>query len=145
MPNFAEFCVNLSSAEFSGQYGYVWCRLKQVCVYSIGSYTVLVQYTIFRIPQHTSAVVVMLCCVKLTNETTLWRVWLLVLIYLAFASFVAEERHQQAVLAVLYHLSVDDKCKSMFTYTDCIPTVSKAGTLCLWKLNPPVFSLKYCS
>ena len=36
----------------------------------------------------------------------------------------AEERHQQAVLAVLYHLSVDDKCKSMFTYTDCIPTVS---------------------
>ncbi|XP_068216893.1 kinesin-associated protein 3 isoform X3 [Palaemon carinicauda] len=40
-------------------------------------------------------------------------------------SIIAEERHQQAVLAVLYHLSVDDKCKSMFTYTDCIPTVMK--------------------
>ncbi|KAK3889150.1 hypothetical protein Pcinc_006727 [Petrolisthes cinctipes] len=40
-------------------------------------------------------------------------------------ALVPEERHQQAVLAVLYHLSVDDKCKSMFTYTDCIPTVMK--------------------
>ncbi|XP_047491203.1 kinesin-associated protein 3-like isoform X2 [Penaeus chinensis] len=40
-------------------------------------------------------------------------------------SLIGEERHQQAVLAVLYHLSVDDKCKSMFTYTDCIPTVMK--------------------
>ncbi|XP_063840518.1 kinesin-associated protein 3-like isoform X4 [Scylla paramamosain] len=40
-------------------------------------------------------------------------------------SLMSEERHQQAVLAVLYHLSVDDKCKSMFTYTDCIPTVMK--------------------
>ncbi|KAG7176251.1 Kinesin-associated protein 3-like, partial [Homarus americanus] len=40
-------------------------------------------------------------------------------------ALISEERHQQAVLAVLYHLSVDDKCKSMFTYTDCIPTVMK--------------------
>ncbi|XP_071530765.1 kinesin-associated protein 3 isoform X1 [Panulirus ornatus] len=40
-------------------------------------------------------------------------------------ALIGEERHQQAVLAVLYHLSVDDKCKSMFTYTDCIPTVMK--------------------
>ncbi|KAK8721272.1 hypothetical protein OTU49_012869, partial [Cherax quadricarinatus] len=40
-------------------------------------------------------------------------------------ALICEERHQQAVLAVLYHLSVDDKCKSMFTYTDCIPMVMK--------------------
>ncbi|XP_045615495.1 kinesin-associated protein 3 isoform X2 [Procambarus clarkii] len=40
-------------------------------------------------------------------------------------ALISEERHQQAVLAVLYHLSVDDKCKSMFTYTDCIPVVMK--------------------
>ncbi|XP_050693389.1 kinesin-associated protein 3-like isoform X2 [Eriocheir sinensis] len=40
-------------------------------------------------------------------------------------SHMSEDRHQQAVLAVLYHLSVDDKCKSMFTYTDCIPTIMK--------------------
>ncbi|CAL4128904.1 unnamed protein product, partial [Meganyctiphanes norvegica] len=40
-------------------------------------------------------------------------------------SLIGEERHQQAVLAVLYHLSVDDKCKSMFTYTDGIPNVMK--------------------
>ncbi|KAB7501870.1 Kinesin-associated protein 3 [Armadillidium nasatum] len=40
-------------------------------------------------------------------------------------AIMGEERHQQAVLAVLYHLSVDDKCKSMFTYTDCIPILMK--------------------
>ena len=26
-------------------------------------------------------------------------------------------------LKLLYHISMDDKCKSMFTYTDCIPMV----------------------
>jgi hypothetical protein len=32
---------------------------------------------------------------------------------------------QQVVLKLLYHLSMDDKCKSMFTYTDCIPMVTQ--------------------
>lgn len=27
------------------------------------------------------------------------------------------------VLGILYHISMDDKSKSMFTYTDCIPMV----------------------
>mmetsp|Transcript_1437 Transcript_1437/g.1212 ORF Transcript_1437/g.1212 Transcript_1437/m.1212 type:complete len:428 (+) Transcript_1437:2-1285(+) len=34
---------------------------------------------------------------------------------------VAAMRHLS--LKVLYHISMDDKCKSMFTYTDCIPMV----------------------
>jgi len=29
------------------------------------------------------------------------------------------------VLCILYHVSMDDKAKSMFTYTDCIPMVMK--------------------
>eukprot|EP00294_Goniomonas_avonlea_P008312 CAMPEP_0114554636 /NCGR_PEP_ID=MMETSP0114-20121206/8318_1 /TAXON_ID=31324 /ORGANISM="Goniomonas sp, Strain m" /LENGTH=691 /DNA_ID=CAMNT_0001739701 /DNA_START=77 /DNA_END=2149 /DNA_ORIENTATION=+ len=30
---------------------------------------------------------------------------------------------RQVVLKLLYHISMDDRCKSMFTYTDCIPMV----------------------
>eukprot|EP00095_Tigriopus_kingsejongensis_P012143 maker-scaffold954_size76946-snap-gene-0.19 protein:Tk12143 transcript:maker-scaffold954_size76946-snap-gene-0.19-mRNA-1 annotation:"kinesin-associated protein 3-like" len=36
-----------------------------------------------------------------------------------------DERNQNPVSCVLYHLSLDDKVKSMFTYTDCIPIVMK--------------------
>ncbi|XP_067118777.1 kinesin-associated protein 3 isoform X2 [Centruroides vittatus] len=35
------------------------------------------------------------------------------------------ERHQTVVLCILNHISMDDRCKSMFTYTDCIPIVMK--------------------
>ncbi len=34
-------------------------------------------------------------------------------------------RSQTPVYCVLYHLSMDDKAKSMFTYTDCIPLVMR--------------------
>ena len=34
------------------------------------------------------------------------------------------ENHRLIVLCILYHISMDDKAKSMFTYTDCIPIVS---------------------
>ena len=27
-------------------------------------------------------------------------------------------------LKLLYHVSMDDKCKSMFTYTECIPIIT---------------------
>ncbi|PSN55423.1 Kinesin-associated protein 3 [Blattella germanica] len=40
-------------------------------------------------------------------------------------SFLSEQRHESVVLKVLYHLSMDDRCKSMFTYTDCVPMVIK--------------------
>jgi hypothetical protein len=39
--------------------------------------------------------------------------------------YVADnENHKLIVLCILYHISLDDKAKSMFTYTDCIPMVS---------------------
>ena len=34
------------------------------------------------------------------------------------------ENHKLIVLCILYHITLDDKAKSMFTYTDCIPMVS---------------------
>ena len=37
---------------------------------------------------------------------------------------IANEIHSVVVLCILYHISMDDQWKSMFTYTDCIPTVS---------------------
>ncbi|XP_014676372.1 PREDICTED: kinesin-associated protein 3-like [Priapulus caudatus] len=34
-------------------------------------------------------------------------------------------KHRVIVLSILYHISMDDRCKSLFTYTDCIPIVMK--------------------
>jgi len=36
---------------------------------------------------------------------------------------VSSPRFQPVVLGLLYHMSMDDKFKSLFTYTDCIPRV----------------------
>lgn len=45
--------------------------------------------------------------------------------YLAkVVSFLNDDSYKEVVLGILYHLSMDDKVKSMFTYTDCIPIVS---------------------
>ena len=35
------------------------------------------------------------------------------------------ENHRLIVLCVLYHISIDEKSRSMFAYTDCIPQVSQ--------------------
>ncbi|XP_070538501.1 kinesin-associated protein 3-like isoform X1 [Ptychodera flava] len=40
-------------------------------------------------------------------------------------SLINNENHRVIVLCLLYHISMDDKAKSMFTYTDCIPIVMK--------------------
>lgn len=40
-------------------------------------------------------------------------------------SLLNEQRHESIVLKILYHLSMDDRCKSMFTYTDCVPMAMK--------------------
>ncbi|XP_069691639.1 kinesin-associated protein 3 isoform X2 [Periplaneta americana] len=40
-------------------------------------------------------------------------------------SLLNVQRHESVVLKVLYHLSMDDRCKSMFTYTDCVPMAMK--------------------
>ena len=39
-------------------------------------------------------------------------------------SCAANENHALIVLYILYHISIDDKAKSLFAYTDCIPVVS---------------------
>lgn len=41
------------------------------------------------------------------------------------ATTSAAARLQNPACCVLYHLSIDDKVKSMFTYTDCIPAVMR--------------------
>lgn len=38
---------------------------------------------------------------------------------------LAEKQFRAVALRLLYHLSMDDRCKSMFTYTDVIPYVMK--------------------
>ena len=38
---------------------------------------------------------------------------------------MADPRHQNPTCCVLYHLSTDDKVKSMFTYTECIPLIMR--------------------
>uniref|UniRef100_A0A0L8IB51 Kinesin-associated protein 3 n=1 Tax=Octopus bimaculoides TaxID=37653 RepID=A0A0L8IB51_OCTBM len=40
-------------------------------------------------------------------------------------SLLNNENHKIVVLGILYHISMDDKAKTMFTYTDCIPVVMK--------------------
>ncbi|KAF4518002.1 hypothetical protein B566_EDAN012754 [Ephemera danica] len=41
-----------------------------------------------------------------------------------------DTRHRSVVLGILYHLSMDDRVKSMFTYTDCIPMVLRMVLEC---------------
>lgn len=36
-------------------------------------------------------------------------------------TFLSDDKHHTIVLRILYHMSLDDKVKSMFTYTECIP------------------------
>lgn len=38
---------------------------------------------------------------------------------------LSNENHSLIILCILYHISTDEKCKSLFTYTDCIPMVMK--------------------
>ena len=39
----------------------------------------------------------------------------------------ADEGQRQLSMFILYHISVDDRFKSMFAYTDCIPQVRLAS------------------
>ncbi|KAM9459512.1 kinesin-associated protein 3-like isoform 1-T1 [Salvelinus alpinus] len=40
-------------------------------------------------------------------------------------SLLGDENHKQMAMCILYHISVDDRFKSMFAYTDCIPQLMK--------------------
>ncbi|XP_041705213.2 kinesin-associated protein 3-like isoform X2 [Coregonus clupeaformis] len=41
------------------------------------------------------------------------------------SSLLADESQRQLCMCILYHISVDDRFKSMFAYTDCIPQLMK--------------------
>lgn len=43
---------------------------------------------------------------------------------------VSNEIHSVVVLCILYHISMDDRFKSMFTYTDCIPIMMRMMLEC---------------
>ncbi|XP_054719786.1 kinesin-associated protein 3-like [Uloborus diversus] len=40
-------------------------------------------------------------------------------------NLISVKSYQNEVLGILYHISFDDRCKSLFTYTDCIPMIMK--------------------
>ena len=40
-----------------------------------------------------------------------------------FSHISGNENHCMIVLCILYHISMDDKARSLFAYTDCIPMV----------------------
>nr|XP_042903737.1 kinesin-associated protein 3 isoform X1 [Parasteatoda tepidariorum]XP_042903739.1 kinesin-associated protein 3 isoform X3 [Parasteatoda tepidariorum]XP_042903740.1 kinesin-associated protein 3 isoform X1 [Parasteatoda tepidariorum] len=40
-------------------------------------------------------------------------------------TLMSVKAHLNEVLGILYHISFDDRCKSLFTYTDCIPLTMK--------------------
>ncbi|KAK3530871.1 hypothetical protein QTP70_003623 [Hemibagrus guttatus] len=41
------------------------------------------------------------------------------------AALLSNETHKQIVMCILYHISMDDRSKSMFAHTDCIPQLMK--------------------
>ncbi|KAL7036101.1 hypothetical protein ACKWTF_008691 [Chironomus riparius] len=38
--------------------------------------------------------------------------------------FMSEDKHHTIVIKILYHMSLDDKVKVVFTYTDCVPMLT---------------------
>lgn len=39
-------------------------------------------------------------------------------------TFLSDDKHHAIVTKILYHMSLDDKIKSIFTYTDCVPLLT---------------------
>ncbi|XP_053694535.1 kinesin-associated protein 3 isoform X2 [Sabethes cyaneus] len=52
-------------------------------------------------------------------------------------TFLSDDKHHEIVTRILYHMSLDDKIKSMFTYTDCIPVVTDMLLLNLNQKSDP--------
>lgn len=50
-------------------------------------------------------------------------------------TFLSDEKHHEIVTKILYHMSIDDKVKSMFTYTEAVPL---AIDMLMLNLNPKV-------
>lgn len=51
-----------------------------------------------------------------------------------FIFFPGNENYKQIAMCVLYHISMDDRFKSMFAYTDCIPQVRGRVRMALEKM-----------
>ncbi|EAT46662.1 AAEL002152-PA [Aedes aegypti] len=52
-------------------------------------------------------------------------------------TFLSDDKHHEIVTKILYHMSLDDKIKSMFTYTDCVPVVTDMLLLNLNQKSDP--------
>lgn len=50
-------------------------------------------------------------------------------------AFLSDDKHHEIVTRILYHMTLDDKVKSMFTYTECVPL---ATDMLVLNLNPKV-------
>lgn len=50
-------------------------------------------------------------------------------------TFLSDDKHHEIVTRILYHMTLDDKVKSMFTYTECVPL---ATDMLVLNLNPKV-------
>ncbi|XP_037026202.1 kinesin-associated protein 3 isoform X4 [Bradysia coprophila] len=48
-------------------------------------------------------------------------------------TYLSDDKHHGIVVRILYHMSMDDKVKSMFTYTECVPLVTD---MLILNLNP---------
>ncbi|KAM4022314.1 LOW QUALITY PROTEIN: kinesin-associated protein 3 [Anomaloglossus baeobatrachus] len=58
------------------------------------------------------------------------------------------ENYKQIVMCILYHISMDDRCKSMFAYTDCIPQCLFFFSLIFWRFGilfpTEIYVYMYC-
>ncbi|XP_055614070.1 kinesin-associated protein 3 [Uranotaenia lowii] len=52
-------------------------------------------------------------------------------------TLLSDDKHHEIVTKILYHMSLDDKIKSMFTYTDCVPVVTDMLLLNLNQKSDP--------
>lgn len=59
-----------------------------------------------------------------------------------FFFLLANENYKQVAMCILYHISMDDRFKSMFAYTDCIPQVC---ALCLMRCQDASFYVRIFS
>ncbi len=53
-------------------------------------------------------------------------------------ALISSEHHCVVVLCILYHISMDDRCKSFFSYTDCIPVVSEIHFMSQDRYSPTI-------
>ena len=48
---------------------------------------------------------------------------------MSYLPMTGSEKHRRTVLCILYHISIDEKSRAIFVYTDCIQMVRNWGML----------------